>query len=108
MARGIFRLLIDLFPPVATLAAGIGGCVAWRSADPTVGAVAAVLLLSAAARVPTMPRTAAPTANPFDRLRSALAAAAAVTLAPERMRALEGPEIAAALRAARIEALAAV
>jgi PAS domain S-box-containing protein len=48
MARGIFRLLIDLFPPVATLAAGIGGCMAWRSADPTVGAAAAVLLLSAA------------------------------------------------------------
>ncbi len=64
------------------------------------------LLLSAAARVPAVPRTATHTANAFDRLRSAVAAAAAVTLAPERMRALAGPEIAAALRAARIEALA--
>jgi tRNA nucleotidyltransferase (CCA-adding enzyme) len=66
------------------------------------------LLLSAAARVPAVPRTATHTANAFDRLRSAVAAAAAVTLAPERMRALAGPEIAAALRAARIEALAAI
>jgi PAS domain S-box-containing protein len=48
MARRLFRLLIDFFPPVATLAAGIGGCVAWRSADPAVGAIAVVLLLGAA------------------------------------------------------------
>jgi len=66
------------------------------------------LLLSAAARGPAVPRTASGTANPFDRLRSAAAAAAAVTLDPERMRALEGPEIAAALRAARVERLAAM
>jgi tRNA nucleotidyltransferase (CCA-adding enzyme) len=66
------------------------------------------LLLSAAARGPAVPRTGAHTANPFDRLRSALATAAAVTLTPERMRALAGPEIAAALRAARIDALAAI
>jgi tRNA nucleotidyltransferase (CCA-adding enzyme) len=66
------------------------------------------LLLSAAARAPAVPKTAIDTASPFDRLRSAAAAAAAVTLAPERMRALAGPEIAAALRAARIERLGAI
>jgi tRNA nucleotidyltransferase (CCA-adding enzyme) len=66
------------------------------------------LLLSAAARAPAVPQTVPHTASPFDRLRSAAAAATAVTLAPERMRALAGPEIAAALRAARIERLAAI
>jgi tRNA nucleotidyltransferase (CCA-adding enzyme) len=40
------------------------------------------------------------------RLRAAASSAAAVTLPPERLRALEGPEIAAALRVARIERLA--
>lgn len=66
------------------------------------------LLLSAAARGPAVPRTATSAASPFDCLRSAAATAAAVTLAPERMRALAGPEIAAALRAARIDDLAAM
>ena len=66
------------------------------------------LLLSAAAREAALPPTATGTASPFDRLRAALATAAAVTLDPGRMRALAGPEIAAALRAARIEALAAI
>jgi tRNA nucleotidyltransferase (CCA-adding enzyme) len=66
------------------------------------------LLLTAAARVPAVPRTATGATSPFDRLRVAAATAAAVTLDPERMRALAGPEIAAALRAARIEELAAM
>ena len=66
------------------------------------------LLLSAAARAPAVPRTATGAANPFDRLRSAAAAAAAVTLPAARMRALAGPEIAAALRAARVERLSAI
>jgi len=66
------------------------------------------LLLSAAARAPAVPEPPTRTASPFDRLRSAAAAAAAVTLAPERMRALAGPEIAAALRAVRIERLGAI
>lgn len=57
------------------------------------------LLLSSAARAPEAS---------FDRLRSAAAAVAGVTLPPERMRALAGAEIAAALRAARIERLGAI
>jgi tRNA nucleotidyltransferase (CCA-adding enzyme) len=68
------------------------------------------LLLSAAARGAAVPPTVNNTMNsagPFDRLRAAAAAAAAVTLDPARMRELAGPEIAAALRAARIERLAA-
>jgi tRNA nucleotidyltransferase (CCA-adding enzyme) len=65
------------------------------------------LLLSAAARAAAAPGAASSAASPFDRLRSAAAAAAAVTLEPALMRALAGPEIAAALRAARIEKLAA-
>jgi tRNA nucleotidyltransferase (CCA-adding enzyme) len=65
------------------------------------------LLLSAAARGAAVPGTANSAATPFDRLRAAATAAAAVTLEPARMRTLAGPEIAAALRAARIERLAA-
>ena len=66
------------------------------------------LLLSAASRGPAVAGTATSTMSSLDRLREASAAAAAVTLDPARMRALAGPEIAAALRAARIEKLAAV
>jgi tRNA nucleotidyltransferase (CCA-adding enzyme) len=65
------------------------------------------LLLSAAARGAVVPGTENSAASPFDRLRAAATAAAAVTLEPARMRTLAGPEIAAALRAARIERLAA-
>jgi tRNA nucleotidyltransferase (CCA-adding enzyme) len=64
------------------------------------------LLLSAAARAAAVPG-AANSAGSFDRLREAAAAAAAVTLDAARIRTLAGPEIAAALRAARIERLAA-
>jgi tRNA nucleotidyltransferase (CCA-adding enzyme) len=66
------------------------------------------LLLCAAARQAAVPLTGTNTTNSFDRLRAALQTAAAVTLTPERMRALAGPEIAAALRAARIERLATI
>jgi len=47
-------------------------------------------------------------ATSLARLRAAVIAAASVALPPERMRALDGAEIAAALRVARVERLASV